>query len=209
MRPSDLVFFVSGAAALLHQTVWIRLLARLVDSDSAGMAVFLAVFIGGMGLGAWLAGPLARRTAGPLRMFCLLELGLATWAALSPFALEFIEPTGGAATRALLAAGLLLAPTAAMGATFPLMGRLMIASREAAGSATAAFYGANTLGAAAGALLGPLAVMPLLGLTGTLLAAAGLDVVGRGPRGAPARRRPPTRSLGETLLAPGARASGE
>lgn len=203
MRRSDLVFFLSGAAALVYETVWIRLLARLVGSDSAGMAIVLAIFMGGMGLGAWLAGPLARRTGTPLRLFCLLELSLAAWAALSPFALELVEPASGAGTRALLAAGLLLAPTVAMGATFPLMGRLTIANRATTGRETAAFYGANTLGAACGALLGPLVGMPLLGLTGTVLAAAGLDVAaaalaarwldeGRAP--APARARAPTQA---------------
>ena len=63
MRKSDLLFFLTGAAALVYESVWIRLLARLIGSDAGGLAVVLAVFMGGMGLGAALCGGLAKRSS--------------------------------------------------------------------------------------------------------------------------------------------------
>ena len=177
MRKSDLLFFLTGCAALVYESVWIRLLARLVGSDAGGLAVVLAVFMGGMGIGAWLMGGLARRTPRPVAWFAGLELGLGVWAALSSAMLTAAAPVESAALRAVLAAAFLLPPTLAMGATFPLMGRLTIAEEGGADREVSAFYGANTLGAAAGALLAPLLLMRTLGLSGALFAAAVLDAV--------------------------------
>ena len=177
MRKSDSLFFLTGAAALVYQTVWIRLAARLFGSDAGGLAVVLATFMGGMALGAWLLAPAVQRARRPVVLFAGIEVGLGVWAALSPSLFELADPVSGGALRLALAVGFLLPPTLAMGATFPLMARLVIRAREETGSETSAFYGANTLGAACGALLGPLCLMPLLGLGRALWAAALIDVV--------------------------------
>jgi len=177
MRKSDSLFFLSGAAALVYQTVWIRLLARLVGSDAGGLAVVLGVFMGGMALGAAACAPIARRSRQPVRLFAGLEVGLGLWAALSPTLFALLEPTASGSLRVAAAAALLLPPTLAMGATFPVMARLTIRDAAETGEETSAFYGANTLGAAFGALLGPLLLMPWLGLAGALYGAAVLDAV--------------------------------
>ena len=176
LRRSDILFFGSGAAALVYQTVWARLLARLLGSGPSGTALVLAVFMGGMALGSILGGGLSRRSNSPVRLFVLIELALAGWAAASPHLLALIGPVGGLPARAGVATLALLGPTVLMGMTFPLMGRLVIASSRELASATAGFYGANTLGAAAGALLGPFLLMPQLGLSGALYAAATIEL---------------------------------
>lgn len=177
MRASDIVFFVSGAAALVYETVWIRLLARALGGDALGLAVVLAAFMGGMGLGAALFARAAARSRRPHRLYAQILFGLALWALLSPWMLALPGPVEGGLARLALAFAVLLPPTLAMGATFPLMGRLTIARTADTGRETSAFYGSNTLGAALGALAGPLVLMPLLGLDGALLAAAGLDAL--------------------------------
>lgn len=176
MRKSDLVFFLSGAAALSYETTWARLLARVLGSDAPAAAIVLATFMGGMGLGAAACSELARRTRSPVRLFAALEFFVAAWAALSPWMIAAMHPVDGFLARASVSALLLLPPTFCLGATFPLMGRLAIRTRAEATSETSAFYGANTLGAALGALLAPFALMPVFGLSGALVAAAGLDV---------------------------------
>lgn len=180
MRTSDIVFFLSGAAALGYETAWARLFSRIVGSDAPGSALVLAVFMGGLGLGAWFAAPLSRRVASPVRAFVALELCVAAWAVVTPFLIARIPPIEGFAARAAVASALLLPATLLLGATFPLMGRLTIRTRAEAGSETSAFYGANTLGAAFGALLGPFVFMPQLGLSGALYASAAMDVVAAG-----------------------------
>lgn len=205
MRRSDLVFFLSGSAALVYEVVWSRLLGRLLGSDAAGVGVVVAVFLGGMGLGAWLLARPARSVGDPRRLFFAYAVGLAGWAALSPFLLAALDPVAGTGGRMLLACLVLVPPTLIMGATFPLMGRLCIPSDAEAGGETSRFYGANTLGAAAGALLAPFALLPLLGLTGAVIAAAGLDLVagalalGLAP---PARPDAPAPTAARARLAP-------
>jgi len=175
MRGRDLVFFVSGAAALVEEVCWSRLLTRLCGSDAAGAGIVIGVFLIGLALGAMLGGGLARRARDPRRLFFGLELSVAGWAAVSPFALASIPAVDSIAARLAIAAAFLLLPTLAMGATFPVMGRLCVQRASDAGRETSLFYGANTLGAAAGALLAPFVLLPLLGLTGSLFAAAAMN----------------------------------
>ncbi|QDV09489.1 Spermidine synthase [Planctomycetes bacterium Poly30] len=177
MKPSNVLFFGSGAAALVYQTVWARLLSRLLGSGASGTALVLGVFMGGMAIGAWLGGGLARRTRHPVRLFVTIEVALAVWAAFSPHLLTMIEPVGGFGARAGVAALALLGPTLLMGMTFPLMGRLTIGQSSETAAATSEFYGSNTVGAAVGALLGPFLLMPALGLSGALYAAATLELL--------------------------------
>ncbi len=177
MKASNVLFFGSGAAALVYQTVWARLLARLLGSGSSGTALVLGVFMGGMAIGAWLGGGLARKTRQPVKLFVAIEVALAVWAALSPHLLGLIEPVGGLGARAGVAALALLIPTVLMGMTFPLMGRLVIRDHAGTAAATAEFYGSNTIGAAVGALAGPFVAMPVLGLSGALYAAAAVELL--------------------------------
>jgi len=60
------------------------------------------------------------------------------------------------------------------------MGRLTIGKESDVGGETAGFYGANTLGACAGAVIGPFLLVPLLGFRFGLIVAAGLDLLAAG-----------------------------
>jgi spermidine synthase len=172
MRVSDAIVFATGAAALVHEVTWARLLARLVGSDASATALTLATFLGGLALGAQLAAGLAARTTRPHAWFAGLELFVAAWAAMVPAAVAWCEPQGSFAARGAYALAFLVPPTIAMGATVPLLARALIVDKVEAGSETGAFYGANTLGAAVGALAGPFWLFPALGFSGTAWAAA-------------------------------------
>lgn len=176
MRRSDAVFFLSGAAALGYETVWARLMARVLGSDAPGAAVVLAVFMGGLGLGAFAAAPLARSTKRPVALFAAIEVAVALWAALTPFLIAHVPHVDAFFARALVAAAVMAPATILLGATFPLMGRLTIRTSAETASETSAFYGANTIGAACGALITPFVLMPMFGLSGALWASAVLDL---------------------------------
>lgn len=176
MRPSEIVFFVSGLAALAHESVWARLLVRVLGSDAAAAGTVLATYMAGLGLGAALWSGRAARARDPRRQFAALEVFIGLWAAGSPFILAELEPVDGALGRTLCAGLALLPPTLCMGATFPVMGRLAIASSAEAGTRSASFYGANTLGACAGALVAPFLLMPSLGLSLALVASGATSV---------------------------------
>ena len=48
------LFFASGCAALIYETVWFYLVQLVVGASSISVAVLLCAFMGGMALGSWL-----------------------------------------------------------------------------------------------------------------------------------------------------------
>src|SRR5262249_60883555 len=78
--------------------------------------------------------------------------------------------------RAAAAFLLMLAPATAMGATLPLVVTALASRGEEFGRTLGRLYGWNTLGAVAGTLSGEMALVGRLGLTGTGIAAALLNL---------------------------------
>ena len=79
-----LIYAFSGAAALLYEVLWLRLLTFAVGHTVAAVGILLAAFMGGLAAGAWAGGRTAGRLspAGALRSYAVLELGIATCALL-------------------------------------------------------------------------------------------------------------------------------
>ncbi len=48
------LFFFSGCAALIYETVWFYLVQLVVGASSISVAVLLCAFMGGMAIGSWL-----------------------------------------------------------------------------------------------------------------------------------------------------------
>lgn len=193
---------LSGFASLVYQVVWVRRFAVAVGTTNVAVTLVLALFLGGLGLGAALAG----RTGGTLgaarlaRRFALLEAGAAAFALALPFFLAACEPilrafyTPGAAPlfAGALAALFLLPAAAFMGATLPTLTALHRRRRARSEGGTAAWlYAANTAGALFGSILTARWLVPHLGLSWATgagvaanLAAAALVLRGFGRRGA-------------------------
>ncbi len=79
LKPAGILhvlFFLSGTAGLVYEVVWTRWLTGLLGSASAATAIVLAVFVAGLGIGSWLSARVADRTARPIRVYALLELGV-------------------------------------------------------------------------------------------------------------------------------------
>src|SRR5438128_5000413 len=95
-----LLYACSGAAALVYEVVWTRLLTLQLGHTVAAASTVLAAFMGGLALGAWLAGSFDSRVSAArgalaqdkLRTYALLELAVAACAALLPFALGATTP---------------------------------------------------------------------------------------------------------------------
>ena len=58
-----LLYAASGAAALVYEVTWTRLLTLQLGHTVAAASTVLAAFMGGLAVGAWFAG--VRRTKGP------------------------------------------------------------------------------------------------------------------------------------------------
>ena len=187
-----LIYLISGAAALLYEVLWLRLLTLSVGHTAAAVGILLAAFMGGLAFGAWGAGRAAGSfpPARALRTYAVLEIGIAASALLLPLVLTSARPLlvwayageGGRLfdmVMGLLALVLLAVPAAAMGATYPLAVRWVETpgpkgpGLHAAGS----LYAANTAGAAIGAALAGFVLLPALGMFGTTLVGVGLNIV--------------------------------
>ena len=113
-------FFVSGAAALLFEVVWTRLLLIQFGATSLAVAVVLGAFMGGMAVGSALAPRLLLGRRDPVRTYALLEIGVGLYGLATP-ALIGLVAGGPPAVRFAACLLVLLAATAAMGASLPVL----------------------------------------------------------------------------------------
>src|SRR5689334_8948598 len=67
------VFFCSGAAALLFETLWFRGAGLTFGNSVWASAITLAAYMGGLALGNALAGRFGRRVRRPLVVYAVLE----------------------------------------------------------------------------------------------------------------------------------------
>ncbi len=160
--PLVLFLFVgSGCAALIYEIVWFQLLQLVIGSSAVSLGVLLGTFMGGMCIGSLALPRFISARHHPLRVYALLEIGIA----LTGVAVLFAAPAIGRvytsmvghgfasiALRAVIAALCLLPPTILMGATLPAIAR-WIESTPRGVSWLGFFYGGNTFGAVLGCVL--------------------------------------------------------
>jgi spermidine synthase len=184
-----LLFFGSGASALVYQVVWMRALSLTLSVTVYAVTTVLCAFMAGLALGAMLAGRMADRLERPLVVFGLIEIGIASLGVLAPHLLLGLAPAygwlafqlgdGGPAlvlARFLFAAALLMVPCTLMGMTLPLLSRAAVTREEEAGRFAGGLYAANTLGAVAGCIASGFLLIPAWGLTATSSAAAAVNL---------------------------------
>ncbi len=165
-----LVFMLTGATSLIFQVVWTRLLLLSVGTTPTAMSVVLAAFMGGMAIGAILAGRWLTRYDS-VRTYAWLEGWAGLYGLATPALLVLVDaaPIG---VQIVVATALLLPATIAMGASLPVLSRALGEGADRPAVTVGFLYAANTLGAVAGPLLGVFALFPVLGLHRTLVTAA-------------------------------------
>ena len=190
-----LLYAASGAAALLYEIAWTRLLTLLMGQTVAAASTALAAIMAGLALGSWAGGRVQARWTGAdkhvraLTAYATLEVVVA----LAAFALPLLLSAGAPALawayadgqaslrfgvmRAALALLLVGIPATAMGATFP----IAVAAYAGGPADAGRLYAVNTAGAAVGSLATGFVLIPAIGVRATtwlgialnLLAAAG------------------------------------
>ena len=183
-----LVFLVSGAAALIFETLWFRQASLALGNTVWASALVTASFMAGLAIGNAAVARWGRQALRPLFAYAALEVlvgvtgvGLVLVFPLVGLALaSFMASLGGVALSGLRLAvsfALLLVPSSAMGATLPLLAGALSARDPNFGRVLGRLYGWNTLGAFLGAVVGDLVLIEALGIRGTALAAAGLNLL--------------------------------
>ena len=180
------LFFFSGASALIYQVLWLRMLALVLGVTVYAASTVLASFMAGLAVGSAVAGRIADRVRRPLAWFGAAELLIAATAVSSPLALDligslYVSLAAGrtapalALARVVCSALVLLPPTILMGATLPLVLRSSLVRTPAIGERISLLYGINTCGAIAGALLAGFVLIGNIGMTRTLQLAAAVS----------------------------------
>ncbi|MGH8518705.1 MAG: hypothetical protein ACREUE_14735, partial [Panacagrimonas sp.] len=192
LLPAAFVLFtVSGFAGLIYESIWSHYLKLFLGHAAYAQTLVLAIFMGGMALGAWGASRISARLRDLLLAYALIEalIGVISlgfhpaFVAVTAFAFESVIPALGspAAVHAFkwtLAAALILPQSVLLGMTFPLMtGGVLRLRPERAGYAIAMLYFTNSLGAGVGVLASGFWFIELAGLPGTLAIAGSLNLV--------------------------------
>ncbi len=189
-----LCFALSGYAALIYETAWTREFAFVFGTSELAVATVLAAYMGGLAAGAVVGGRLADRITRPLLAYGILELGVAVFALLVPFAIDtataFLRFAFGGqsdfATHSPLAISVfylvatftvVLLPTAFMGATLPLLSRHVVRHDDQIGPRIGLLYAINTLGAVAGTSMAAFVWLPALGIRQTVWLAVAVNVL--------------------------------
>lgn len=190
------LFCLSGAIALVYESLWSRYLKLFLGHSSYGQIVTLMVFMGGLGLGSFLAARALGKVRQPFLAYARIELiiavfgfafhpayeGLSAW--FFQRASDFQE--GGSLLASGIQIGLCLLLTVPfatlLGTTFPLLATGMIRHFRDGGKASLPLlYFGNSLGGAAGILLCSYWLVSAFGTHGALqMAALGNLVVGGG-----------------------------
>jgi spermidine synthase len=185
------VFALSGVAGLIYQSIWSQYLGLFLGHAAYAQSLVLAIFMGGMAIGAWLASRLGVAWRNLLRSYALIELVIG--AAASVFHQEYLSATRFAYDVVFpalaqgwwttsfkwgCAAALILPQAIALGMTFPLLSNaVMRRSDSGNGSILSGLYFSNSMGAAIGALVATFGLIPAVGLPGAMQVGAVLSIV--------------------------------
>ena len=177
------LYLISGAASLGYEILWARMLSLQFGVSIFGVVATVTAYMAGLGVGSLLGAYWSQTTKHPLRLFAILELGVAAAALAIPSLFQMMDAqfsllasstglTGWLVLQITVVTFVLMIPALAMGAGFPLILAAVQNTRVTLGG----IYGINALGGALGALL-PLWLLPNLGWLFSLRAIALLGVV--------------------------------
>jgi len=186
-------FFLSGFSGLIYEILWTRMIVEIIGSAPFAVSIILTIFMGGLGLGSYLAGRIIDRVEQPLalvKLYGLLELFIGVYALVIPLLLIALQPLQTILYNGLydqflvynlftfmISAIILAPPVICMGATLPILCRFYVANLTHLGTHAGRLYGFNTIGAALGSLVCGFWLISLWGVSGTLVFAVAVNLM--------------------------------
>jgi spermidine synthase len=181
-----ILFAGSGFCALIYEIVWFQMLQLAIGSTSVSLGILLATFMGGLCIGSLRYPRITKYLSRhPLRMYGMIEIGIAISAILVLFLVPLVDRVyiAGAASglpgmvlRAIFCAICLLPPTILMGASLPAISRWIEATPRGA-TWWGLLYGFNTVGAVFGCLFAGFVLLRLYDVRIATLFAASINVL--------------------------------
>lgn len=174
------VVAATGASALVLQVTWQRVVAVRTGIDLVSASITITAFLAGLGLGSLVGGQLADRfgRAASGRWYAAANFGIAASAvATVPALVRLVPSTAPAPVELLCVLGIIVVPTSLMGASFPLLVKAVVPAASSAGAGVGRLSAVNTLGSAAGAVLGGWFLLGTFGAYGATLVAATVNLL--------------------------------
>jgi len=188
--PLLLAFSLSNAAALIYQIVWSRELGYIFGTSMYAITTVLASFMAGLAIGSFIFGRIIDRSRDPIRLFSYLQISIGAYGLAIIALFKFIpyfyhilydyfswNQQIFIFSLFILSFIVLIIPTTLMGSTFPVFSKIFNKDLERIGNDIGTIYGADTIGAFLGVVLGGFILMPLLGLDKTLVFAAMINII--------------------------------
>ena len=166
--------FVSGFVSLALEVLWTRMLAEGTGSSIYIFTTILAIFLLGIALGSFLYRRYSRprgERLGTLGL-CLAGVGI-----LAQTTVVLGSGVVGHVPFVVRTVVVLLPATVLMGYAFPLAGRLVTPSAEAAGGSVGLLYAANTAGSILGSFSAAFILAGTVGTNGSILLLGGLNLL--------------------------------
>lgn len=187
------IFFLSGFSALTYEIIWARMLSIVFGSTVEAISAVVTAFMSGLAIGSYFMGKWADGRKDILLIYSLTELAIGIISLSFYFIIislpdiyytlnlnienaPFLFYYNGRHIRYALQFLLVAAPTLMIGATFPLMVKAYISSRNYIGEGSSIIYAVNTFGAVIGAFFGGFFLMPLFGIRMTLFIAVFINI---------------------------------
>jgi spermidine synthase len=180
-------FFLSGLSGMIYEILWTRMIVKIIGGAPFAVSIVVAVFMGGLGLGSYLASRFIDRIKDPVKLvltYGVLEIVIAAYCmalpillktSLSLFAILYNQLFSHFMIYSFLiflGCGLLLIlPATCMGATLPILCRFYVKKLDQIGNRAGRLFGINTIGAAAGSLLCGFWLIDWLGIWGSQILA--------------------------------------
>jgi spermidine synthase len=185
-----LAFTASGCAGLIYESVWSHYLGLYLGHAAYAQTLTLAIFMGGMTLGAYVTSRYIDKIRNALMGYAIAELilgvaGLAfhfIYTAFIDFSYDTVFP--GLGSIGLInfykwtsGALLILPQSIILGSTFPLLCSALIRrEQEGIGKHISVLYFSNSIGAAAGALIATFMLIPAIGMPGAMLTSGIINI---------------------------------
>lgn len=183
-----LLFFLSGAAALIYQVAWVRSLTLIFGGTHLAITTVLAVFMAGLALGGYAIGRYADSVNKPLKLYGYLELGTAVFATVfialmklyPPVYVFLVHITGDSPLyiffiRFVFSTLALIIPTTLMGGTLPLMTKFLSHQPDSIRGRLSFLYALNTFGAVMGTLLAGFYLLKYYSVSSALYTAVSIN----------------------------------
>src|SRR5438552_2419167 len=187
-------FALTGCAALSYEVIWTRALTFFVGNSTYAFSAMLTTFLCGLALGSLLVARVSDRSGDSLSLLGALQMGIGIYGLLTIVILGRLfygldgwwegfsnaywgAPLGLTFLKTFV---VILPPTLCMGATFPLVSKIVTHGPQGVGRGVGTAYACNTLGAIAGAWLSGFVAIPLLGIHHSLALTALLSMGTRG-----------------------------